>query len=282
MRKRLVIVALLMTIAPAFSPVLGQATSSCAPKGQKQNDIHNKRPSPKLSPVAGQDNGIAIQESKERPADDDHSAVNVINPDSMPESWSWHDKVAWGAGLLLLVVAAVTLWWFIVQTIATKKAAEAALLNAQALVNSERPWLIAEVEKDSVMPHFYHLRITNYGRTPARFLSGDASHTIVERPDLLPIPPSYPSPIVLPTQLLIAPNKGFLVPHGYSISHLLQMPDAVNKVLVIYGRVLYEDMIVTGVEHETRWCFGYVQTSRGYIAEYEFVQAGPNEYTKNS
>ena len=132
------------------------------------------------------------------------------------------------------------------------------------------------------MSHHYEIQITNNGRTPARFLRGDAFYTFADRPDSLQIPPNYSSPFVLPKQLLIATGKGFTIPHGYSVANLRQKPEAINKTLVIYGRVLYEDTIIPGIEHETRWCFGYIESARGQLMVGDFVLTGPSEYTKNS
>lgn len=167
---------------------------------------------------------------------------------------------------------------------AAKDNAKAARLSAEAIVRSERPWLIAVVEKDSKSLHFYSVKIRNVGRTPARFISGDASYMFAERADQLPLPPNYASPIVLPNQLLIAPSHGFPVPHGYDVSHLLQQPEAPNKTLVIYGRVLYRDTIIPDEIRETRWCFGSVFNARTTpgIAEGGFILAGPSEYTDNT
>jgi hypothetical protein len=70
-----------------------------------------------------------------------------------------------------------------------EKAAEAAYLNAQAVINSERPWLLIQREehKDSITkPNFFplertmsgqqratycHVSIRNYGKTPAKVIA---------------------------------------------------------------------------------------------------------------
>jgi hypothetical protein len=153
------------------------------------------------------------------------------------------------------------------------------------------------------MPHFYEIQITNCGRTPARFISGDAAYVFVERPDLLPVPPTYSSPFFIPKQVLIAPGKGFPIPPGYNIPHLLEIPEAANKTLVLYGHIIYEDTIIPDVAHETRWCFGYVPATReqktqhlpqvlqnlaneiqipAHIMGGDFVLTGPNDYTKHT
>jgi hypothetical protein len=195
----------------------------------------------------------------------------------------WRPLIAFPEGIAAWAVIATLLviGW---QSWETRKAAQAGrdaaiatLQNAQALVNSERPWLIAEAKADDRQPHFFRIEITNCGRTPARFLRGDAAYIVTQRPDQLPVPPTYSAPMILPEQLLIAPGTGFPVPHGYSISHLIK--DLNSETLVILGRVVYEDTIIPGVEHETRWCFGYVLT-----APYggKFILTGPNEYTANT
>jgi len=195
-------------------------------------------------------------------------------------SW-WHVFVAWPEGitalLLLLTLAAIT--W---QGWQTKKAADAALLNAEALVNSERPWLIAEVKREPKSLHFYEIRIANFGRTPARFIRGDATYVFAQNPTALPVPPTYSSPIILPKNLVIAPDKGFPIPHGYDIPSLLQHAGGPDKTLVIYGRVIYEDTIIPGIEHEVAWCFGYTQSARNGLSQGDFVLTGPSEYTKNT
>lgn len=221
-------------------------------------------------------------------------AINSVqNADESETDPHWGYKlIAWPEGITawLLLFTLIGIFWQAQATAEAAKAArdsaEAARLNAEAIVRSERPWLIAVVEKDPKSLHFYSLKIRNVGRTPARFISGDASYLFAERADHLPLPPKYESPIVLPNQLLIAPTHGFSVPHGYDVSHLLQQPEAPNKTVVIYGRVLYKDTINLEAVHETRWCFGYVynagDTSPGFIAQGGFILAGPSEYTDNT
>jgi hypothetical protein len=251
------------------------------------------------------DNGNVNQTSTPGQVTGEPKSVKIILP-----SKDRYDYIAFGANVVLAIVGiigiGVGIWTLCYvrrqavemrqqrilmrrtlntirkQTKAAEDAAESSLLNAKALVNSERAWLIAEVSKNSQMRHFYEIKITNFGRTPARFIRGDAAFTITERPDLLSIPPDYSSPIVLPDQLLIAPNKWFLVPHGYNISHIFQGSAIVGKTLVIYGRVLYEDAIIPGIVHETRWCFGYITVARGILADWDFVLTGPNEYTMHT
>ena len=191
----------------------------------------------------------------------------------------WYKKSDWWLVIIAAFTGGVICW----QSWETRKAAKAALLNAKALVDSERPWLIAEVLKNSKNPLIYEIQITNFGRTPARFIRGNAIYVFATQPGSLPVPPNYSSPIILPKNLIIAPNKAFTIPHGYNIPHLLSLGGGADKTLVIYGQVSYEDTIIPGVEHEVAWCFGYIYAPRnGVLIKGDFVLTGPSEYTKNT
>ena len=74
-------------------------------------------------------------------------------------------------------------------------------------------------------------------------------------------------------------DKGFSVPHGYEITHLVNTPDAAGKTLVIYGQVIYRDTITPNQEHETQWCFGYIPDAGSPILGGDFISTGPEEYT---
>jgi hypothetical protein len=194
-----------------------------------------------------------------------------------------YELVSWPGGITTwaIILTGFTIFWQGWETRkaaeATVEAARASLLSAQALVNIERPWLIAEVVRDERQLHFYQIEIKNYGRTPARFLYGDAAHTYAQYPNQLPVPPPYSAPFIVPTQTLIAPGGSFKIPHGYNIPAMGSQP---NAMLVIFGRAVYEDTLAPGIEHETRWCWGYVAVSRGLMADFDFVLTGPSEYSK--
>ncbi len=212
-------------------------------------------------------------------ADQTKAGSNTPTGNTPIERSHWWFKSEWWLVIIAALTGGVIGW----QSWETRKAAKAALLNAKALVDSERPWLIAEVVRNSRNYHLFELRITNFGRTPARFIQGDATHVFAQHPETLPIPPKYSSPIILPRNLVVAPDKGFPIPHGYNIPHLLKTAGGAEKILVIYGRVIYEDTIIPGIEHEVAWCFGYMYASRnGLTTEDNFVLTGPSEYTKNT
>jgi len=92
------------------------------------------------------------------------------------------------AGVFVALVGIVLL---IFQTIATKKAADAALLQVKHVIKSERPWILVEnVQLSELLPMEHQqpiqvsYEVNNYGRTPARIvrartrlqMSDDNSH----------------------------------------------------------------------------------------------------------
>lgn len=265
----------LAIILPGSMSSQNPSTPSTSPSTHSQP---GQQPAPP-SPVTVQPNAQNAAQGDQEPR-----SVRVVG---MPPK-DRLDYISLGTNLLLgvvgiagVVVGVITLRKIERQTAATEVSAKAAELNAQALVNAERPWLVAEVKPDDTMPHLFHVHIANVGRSPARFISCDATHVLVERADLMTIPPDYDSPITIPAQTLIATGQGFKVPHGYSISHLLKPGEDVT--LVVYGRVLYGNTIDPKQTHETRWCFGYIFVPDSMrLMKGEFVLCGPDEYTKHT
>ncbi len=312
MLKILAVFAMFLAVTCAFVPVMGQTANSTASDSQKQNNGGNdgKRPAKCAALFVVQDNGgpVPEAESKESTSDNQRPTINVTNPAPMPESWSWHDKVAWGAGLLLLVVAGITLRWFIIQTTATKKAAEAALLNAQAIINAERAWIAVTIveefstpdREESIEEHnrrvrrfavaqagkespTFHISCINKGRTPAKVIGGDFSHCFIDLPDNLPVPVEYSSPIFMPDPTFVVNGESFRLHPGFKPDFTWKRGKTPEEVgyftdfLMFYGRIAYEDIFTlpdgSRAVHETRWCFAYRPGD-----ERPFVACGPSEY----
>jgi hypothetical protein len=199
------------------------------------------------------------------------------------------------ASIGLLVLGALTLIWFIKQTKATQKSAEAALANAQAVINAERAWLVVKIEKGN-SPRFpienFMNVLTNVGRTPAVLISVHIQYTFVSLPDDLPVPPVYgprwsvPIPektfVVSQSDLPIGPGMN---PKKDIFMHHPKPPQAeaedAHEFLVWFGRIVYEDVFVSQGStirepHETRWCFAWIE------GEDRFVRCGPGEYNRNT
>lgn len=76
---------------------------------------------------------------------------------------------------------------------AAKESAKAAELNAQAFINSERPWIVVEPKMVPYTGMTFRLQAANVGRTPAEILWDEPRGTdfMICDDDDLPDPPPY-------------------------------------------------------------------------------------------
>jgi hypothetical protein len=293
MRNRLVIVAVLLTLTQVFLPIFGQTADSVAPNGQKQGDSRNqnKKPSAAVSAVLGQNNSTRIQKPEERPANNEQSTINIINPAPVLESWSWHDKVAWGASLLLLLVAAVTLWWFIIQTIATKKAAEASLAQTNHIITSERAWMIAAPEDAVIPPEVqgatgvrwteFSVRFVNKGKTPAFLREIGYRGIVLPHGETLPInQPPYEEKEISKWDgngLPLLPEADVRKNH---VGTWANDPVRISRgfdVLWVCGYIKYDDAFT--IARETWYCYRWAPEIKGHQVS-GFFADGPESYNR--
>lgn len=179
---------------------------------------------------------------------------------------------------------------------AAKEGADAALLNAQAVIKSERPWIIGSVGDESfrlfgnpsIAPRFW-LAIQNSGRTPGKLVrvlmkfekrrSRDDLHGIENdlfHNDICPIP-----------YVLMIPNS---LPFKVSLPIAEEQPlttEEMNAIrdgklfLAVYGVIEYEDIFDTPDKaHKSGFFFYYSYgnpTSHGfqtyYSAHPDYLQA---------
>jgi hypothetical protein len=202
----------------------------------------------------------------------------------------WYKFLAWPEGItawLLLLTLGAIVW----QAKETRKAAEAALLNAQAVINAERAWLVVSIENDpnrrAPFQTFIHV-LNNKGRTPAVLKSIHIQYDFVSLPDNLPVPPEYKGLIGMPERLFIVGEKDLPIGIAFDPEKITFMRSKIPQVqnaqefLVWYGRVTYEDVFETqtknnlGKVHETRWCYAWS------FGDKRFVCCGPGEYNCNT
>ncbi len=166
---------------------------------------------------------------------------------------------------------------------AASQNAQAALLNAQAVINSERPWLVVEVEEEIGNPGTFIFRARNRGRTPAKLAEGHY------RCELKPVRGFSPTeedfggaPFIAPLNALVIPNDAFDVGTVNTNSFAGRYDEClpVPVSITVYGKIVYWDTFAnrnaTETEpHETRWCFAYNQYNR-------FWYRSPGLYTKHT
>ena len=89
----------------------------------------------------------------------------------------------------------------------SKDAAEAALLNARAIINSERPWIVVtDVSTNSQVACDFEA--SNYGRTPAEIVSQHTAYKIVDNQNDVPIiSPENPTGTSVNRRLLVPAHQ---------------------------------------------------------------------------
>jgi hypothetical protein len=201
-----------------------------------------------------------------------NSLVCVIHPgqnadQGKPKAPWWDILLAWPeaitAWLLLLTLGAIV--W---QSVATAKAAKAALLNARALINAERPWIVVSVEEFCGPNNGFLVYAKNKGRTPAMILSARFGCVAVNSIEALPEHPPYKQGTLVQDHIAITGDDlsvGF-----FDFNKLKKMAGTESAPLAwekpwignifVFGIVLYRDLLDPSQKeiHETRWIFQYV------------------------
>ena len=195
-----------------------------------------------------------------------------LQPHFLPQT-----LVDW-AQVSLVVLTALTLAVLCKYTSETIKAvkaaqdnAKAALLNAQAVINAERPWLLVSIKARISDPKAFIVQAYNAGRTPAKLHEG---HCAFEKHPLNFIPTEdFRDPFLLPAQSLIVSKDSFQI-FEISPGMLVEQAEREGRGLdpqpYVYGRILYwgvfTDRTAPGAKpYETRWIFRYEPLKRGFI-----------------
>lgn len=176
----------------------------------------------------------------------------------------WYVLVAWPEGITVWAII-FTLIVIAKQTSETRKAAEAALLNAQTVINAERAWIAIRVESPG--PNSFQFKAVNVGNTPAKIISIHGRWLPVNRRDTLQLPPdeelngcliSTPPCFLPPTVSCDAFQCNIMDAHGEVsaeewMNHLrLPLVD-----VFFFGKIRYYDVINAEpkVLHETKWLY---------------------------
>ncbi|MGA9668974.1 MAG: hypothetical protein WBQ94_07185 [Terracidiphilus sp.] len=230
--------------------------------------------------------------------------VSVANPPSTPSIWSLHERITWAANLVLVVLgyAGIMLAYSLLKKIerqtayaetaanAAAASAHAALLNAQAVVHSERPWILITVEPSRSSENSFTVMATNRGRTPARITATAEQAMIAVDERYLPIPPEYdreePKAPVVP--IILVPGESTTI-KTFSRDEVKALCDSEERFrrietweekVYLYGNVVYTDLMTPPGDpvHETNWCCWYIHGRQNS----GLVIAGPPEYNSHA
>jgi hypothetical protein len=168
--------------------------------------------------------------------------------------------------------------------------AQAALLNAQAIIRAERPWVLISIEPSGSRENCFTVMATNRGRTPARIIETDEQVKIVVNEKRLPEIPEYKrkeSSVHLAPIILLPGESTALKPFcREDAKGLCDSEERFKRIetwdekIYLYGKVIYKDLIAPAEDqtHETHWCCWYIhgQQSSGLVI------AGPPAYNGHS
>ena len=231
--------------------------------------------------------------------------ITVANPPAPPPApWSLHEQISWAANLVLVllgyvgIMMAVSLLKKITRQTAYAEAAadaanasaQAALLNAQAVLHSERPWILITVEPSRSIENSFTVIATNRGRTPARIIETTDRNKIVIDEKRLPATPEFrhmerSAPF---TPIILLPGE-FTAIKPFSREEVKGLCDSEERFkrietweekVFIYGKVLYCDLIspADSPPHETNWCCWYIHGRQNS----GLVIAGPPAYNSHT
>ena len=175
-------------------------------------------------------------------------------------------------------------------TTIAQKAADAALLNAQAIITSERPFIKVEVRSSDDGQHF-QIMATNCGKTPAEILIDGSQWDFCDNQIGPPNPPSYHiDELISVYRRIVAPgDKPFPTGDPLMVSsmreggpQLMQDVDRYRKFLFFWGKIAYIGALGKErkgiVPYETRWCFQYIPSAKPPYLKREGLM-GYNEHT---
>ncbi|MFY9853197.1 MAG: hypothetical protein WAK26_04885 [Terracidiphilus sp.] len=230
--------------------------------------------------------------------------ITVANPPPTPLEWALHDKIAWAATVILAVVG----WGGILLALSLLKkidrqtgyaetaaeaaavSAQAALLNAQALIHSERPWILMTVEPSRSAENSFTVMATNRGRTPARIVATTNGSKIVIDEKRLPKIPEYKEQKTdtPTTPVILLPGESTPI-QPFSRNDVRGLCDSEERFrrietweerAFLYGKVTYRDLIAPADSqlHETNWCCWYIHGRQNS----GLVIAGPHEYNSHT
>jgi len=293
MLRSLPTLAVSLAITQAAVPISSQATNSVVAQTPRHSSYSISSSPTTGVPATKTDYGAVSRE--------DHQPQVTVNiPAPAPAPWALHDRISWVSHLVLaimgyigIVLALSALKKIERQTRSVESSAaaaadqaRAALLTAQAIIDSERPWISITVEPYLTDTNSFVITATNRGRSPAQIVTTVDQHKFAIDERQLPAVPDYqqnsegfpPVPIILlsgESTAIKAFRREDLKGICESDERLRRVESWEDKVF-IYGKIIYRDLIAhpDNRTHETTWCCWYIHGRQ----KSGLVIAGPPGY----
>jgi hypothetical protein len=238
------------------------------------------------------------------PCEDQQPHLIVTLPPQPAQPWLLRERISWGATLVLALVGYVAIMIALstlkkierntVLAETTSKAAldasQAALATAQAILLSERPWILVSVELTINMPNSFTITATNKGRTPATITALFEQVGIKSDEAHLPANPEYDdrqeTQPMIPVTLVPGESTPVKVFSRDDVPAIAESDERFKRIenwdekLFLHGRIVYRDLVAPqgSNEHETNWCCWYIHGRQ----KSGMVIAGPPGYNSHT
>lgn len=218
---------------------------------RKEANQDNAQPSTPAATISPDDAGNAREDTDKL----------KHHPDFL-DTFTWPEGVeTWALILTLFVIA-----W---QSTETRDAAKGAFLNAQAVINAERPWIVMAIERSKEASNVFEITAKNKGRTPAKIVSGAIECRFIVGGDKMPYPPQYDrvtkfegwrNIIVSEESQKIAEFSRIHMRSECKSPEMIALVEQGNATVIVYGNVTYRSLLsgTEGMDCETRWCSKFI------------------------
>lgn len=309
-RKVLAAFAILSAIVQISVQVNAQATTHKTPasgKGTISTGANSKTPaaaSPAVAAPSATQGTSPSADSSMFPLEDQQPHVVVTVPTPAPSPPNILDRITWGANLVLVVLGYVGIMLALstlkkiergsrsvaLVAAAAADSAQAALLNAKAIMDAGRPWLLVSILPSPDVENSFAVMATNRGRSPARIV-GTAEQVIfaVDETHLARIP-EYSSEELTPplVPIILMPGESVEI-KPFSRTDLKSICDSEERLrsiesweekVYIYGKIMYRDLTAPpdNPANETDWCCWYIHGRQ----KSGLVFAGPPDYNMHT
>jgi hypothetical protein len=282
--KCLVIPALLL--AMLHTEIAARAQTS-----DRSDPDHQALPLPNCSesPTPCTKSRDAKTQSEESMREGNPTQITVASAPISSPNWPLHERIAWAASVILAILGYAGIMLAIstlrkierltksgeAASAAAAECAHAALLHAQAILDSERPWILITVRPaQNLDDNSFEIVATNRGRGPARIVS--TRDEVVSAADEA----SLPSPdgnmtvdsgapldtmILLPGELSVIRSFGREDVHKFcKTGELLERVESWEEKIFIRGKVTYESLVALADRptYSTSWCCWHIHGTR--------------------
>lgn len=281
----------------AVKPASGTTPAAVHPSPKPQS------PNPAQAETASQ-SATGKADCNGGPCDEELPHLIVDWPPQPVQPWLLRERISWGAYLVLalagyvgILLAISTLKKIERNTVSAETtaqaaldASQAALATAQAILLSERPWVVVSVEPNFEKPNTFSITATNKGRTPATITAMLEQVGIKSDETHLPANPEYEekpgSPAMIPVTLVPGESTPIRVFSRDDVPAICESDERFKRIenwdekIFLHGKIAYRDLIAPqgSNEHETNWCCWYIHGRQ----KSGMVIAGPPGYNSHS